>query len=262
MSSQQAEHDAILRNAVGPLNSLNSIFDTALVPLVITLAFYGGYIVLYGICINIIVKRKQDNFIINGILTTALFIAATVGLVMAILAYVFEARASFALAMAFNPLLRSSSDNIKYIIDETGRIIYISWGVEGFSTLFARRMYRTIISATFESGLLYPFILALYSSNMINEYLKKAEFEAISVAHIFYAMLPIVMGVASTLIVVRTALGISVQGERTYRSNIMDERSISLVQFQPRISEEAQDQEVVEVGEDRVNGTKIPTEKD
>ncbi|KAF9257030.1 hypothetical protein L218DRAFT_1006661 [Marasmius fiardii PR-910] len=132
----------------------------------------------------------------------------------------------------------------------TGRIVYISQEIRTFSLPSTRRMYQTVISATLESGLLYPLTLIIYGSTMIAhgkhivdeiESLKASDHLS-AVTEVSYFILPTIMGIASTLIIVRTALGISVQDVQTFKSIVIDERSI--IQFQPGVSGGAQSQVV------------------
>ncbi|KAF9256167.1 hypothetical protein L218DRAFT_842321, partial [Marasmius fiardii PR-910] len=57
----------------------------------------GVYLVLYGICIHIIVKRRQEGHLINGTIITMLFIVATFGLVLNIVAYMLGAKVNIAI---------------------------------------------------------------------------------------------------------------------------------------------------------------------
>ncbi|KAF9260293.1 hypothetical protein L218DRAFT_1053083 [Marasmius fiardii PR-910] len=127
--------------------------------------------------------------------------------------------------------------NVSLTLLIAGRIIYISKGVEGFCTSSAKKKYRTVISATLESGLIYPLILVLYGSLMIPQTPPRGLAVAVN---ILYSMVPSIMGIASTLVIVRAAVGISIQDEQSFRSTILGEA----VQFQvPRVSGDTIDTE-------------------
>ncbi|KAF9254747.1 hypothetical protein L218DRAFT_951313 [Marasmius fiardii PR-910] len=59
-------------------------------PFMLGLLFYGGYLVLYGIGLNVIIKRKRDNYWINIITITSLFVVATTGVVFNTMAYTLQ----------------------------------------------------------------------------------------------------------------------------------------------------------------------------
>ncbi|KAF9260305.1 hypothetical protein L218DRAFT_946969 [Marasmius fiardii PR-910] len=127
--------------------------------------------------------------------------------------------------------------NVSLTLLIAGRIIYISKGVEGFCASSAKKKYRTVISAIIgrlESGLIYPLILVLYGSLMIPQ---TPQGLAVAV-NILYSMVPSIMGIASTLVIVRAAVGISIQDEQSFRSTILGE------EFQvPRVSGDTIDTE-------------------
>ncbi|KAF9254750.1 hypothetical protein L218DRAFT_1042432 [Marasmius fiardii PR-910] len=296
------------------------------IPPMLGLLFYGGYLVLYGISLNVIIKRKRENYWVNSIIITSLFIVATSGVAMNTVAYILrEASRSvfdqlliramnlelqgypppprsisrkqiaflYGHCLSYNKVLTLPLDmemlphlerkihnnssifpilhnkhcfvaiilyrpdspptrvailllcfiaggivtNVSLTLLIAGRIIYISKGVEGFCTSSAKKKYRTVISATLESGLIYPLILVLYGSLMIPQ----TSPQGLAVAvNILYSMVPSIMGIASTLVIVRAAVGISIQDEQSFRSTILGEA----VQFQvPRVSGDTIDTE-------------------
>ncbi|KAF9256513.1 hypothetical protein L218DRAFT_1007301 [Marasmius fiardii PR-910] len=86
-----------------------------------------------------------------------------------------------------------------------------------------KKMYRTIISASLESGVLYPVVLSIYAISSTSESttdLEKYYTSQLVAYPSWLALLP-VMGIGSTLIIVRTAMGIAIDDEKTFRETIM-----------------------------------------
>ncbi|KAJ8074204.1 hypothetical protein PM082_012496 [Marasmius tenuissimus] len=112
-----------------------------------------------------------------------------------------------------------------------GRIFYISYTVTRISAQRVSNMYKTIIHACLESGLLYPFNLLLYAAFLFGaagrqsdrpETTSKVILETF--LKMFYTIEIMVMGIASSLIIVRSALGIAIHDETSFRATVMGER--------------------------------------
>ncbi|KAJ8074222.1 hypothetical protein PM082_012525 [Marasmius tenuissimus] len=111
-----------------------------------------------------------------------------------------------------------------------GRIFYISRQVTKYGALRVSRMYKTIIAACLESGLIYPVDLLIYtaSSLALSAELRGANGEVIPTAstifpEVSYSLMIPVMGIASTLIIVRTALGIAINNQESFKTNVLGE---------------------------------------
>ncbi|KAF9260306.1 hypothetical protein L218DRAFT_1002954 [Marasmius fiardii PR-910] len=79
------------------------------VPFMLGLLFYGGYLVLYGISLNVIIKRKRDNYWINIITITSLFIVATTGVVFNTMAYTLQIAQLMAIPYIVDSLLHAQN---------------------------------------------------------------------------------------------------------------------------------------------------------
>ncbi|KAJ8076017.1 hypothetical protein PM082_021999 [Marasmius tenuissimus] len=94
-----------------------------------------------------------------------------------------------------------------------------------------RKMYRTIFSATLESGLIYSTILLTYSISVIlNHPFSEPEIQYLTlvvVGDVTFDSLMYVMGIASTLIIVRVSLGIAIHDEKTFMETIIRGRESS-----------------------------------
>ncbi|KAG7085335.1 hypothetical protein E1B28_002901 [Marasmius oreades] len=294
--------------------SSSDVIESTMIPPMISLIFYGGYIVLYGICIHVIVKQRRTNYIINDIIITILFNVVTGGLVSIMVNCFLQAKCDLAQSPIHECQVLDHSElegtmfttqvtivianiitdgiliwrcyliwnqkwsiiaplificvanngalsvgfffvpsaivvvshtqitmegiffisfvmggiltNVSLTLLIAGRIIYISHGIKNFSTSSAQKMYQTIISATLESGLLYPFILVLYGSVTISHHLSKdaqTERQLFVAAGVLYSVLLPVMGIASTLIIVRIMLGIAVEDKKSIRDTALVE---------------------------------------
>ncbi|KAF9260279.1 hypothetical protein L218DRAFT_1002890 [Marasmius fiardii PR-910] len=85
------------------------------VPFMLGLLFYGGYLVLYGITLNVIIKRKRDNYWINIITITSLFIVATTGVVFNTMAYTLQIASELAfLQLKYDELLAQKTHILSY----------------------------------------------------------------------------------------------------------------------------------------------------
>ncbi|KAF9253932.1 hypothetical protein L218DRAFT_1010385 [Marasmius fiardii PR-910] len=85
------------------------------VPFMLGLLFYGGYLVLYRITLNVIIKRKRDNYWINIITITSLFIVATTGVVFNTMAYTLQIASELAfLQLKYDELLAQKTHILSY----------------------------------------------------------------------------------------------------------------------------------------------------
>ncbi|KAJ8089567.1 hypothetical protein PM082_014823 [Marasmius tenuissimus] len=112
-----------------------------------------------------------------------------------------------------------------------GRIFYISREVASLRKRPIAGMYKTLIHASVESGLLYPVVLAGYTTSLILSYelvlhdgLASPFIRANIACEILYSCFIPIMGIASTLIIVRSALGIAINGEKSFKLTVLGGR--------------------------------------
>ncbi|KAJ8074582.1 hypothetical protein PM082_015485 [Marasmius tenuissimus] len=107
-----------------------------------------------------------------------------------------------------------------------GRVFYISHQVAKDLKQPIQRIYKTAIYASLESGILYPLTLLIFTLLLITEYFNRDTIAAGSIAlgsrGIYSGFVPI-MGIASTLVIVRSALGIAINDEKSYRATVLEE---------------------------------------
>ncbi|KAJ8096231.1 hypothetical protein PM082_011360 [Marasmius tenuissimus] len=108
-----------------------------------------------------------------------------------------------------------------------GRIIYISRQVSRYlpSGGSFQRTYRTAVSATLESGMIYPLILIMHASTGVGSHvidgsvgsantgLERLTVELLAEST-YHALLPI-MGISSTIVIVRATLGLAIHDEKS-----------------------------------------------
>ncbi|KAK1221344.1 hypothetical protein PQX77_015845 [Marasmius sp. AFHP31] len=87
-------------------------------------------------------------------------------------------------------------------------------------------MYRTIISATLESGLIYPIALILFATSVqkydqIMAIDHRHDFTSTLTADVLFDSLVTIMGIASTLIIVRVTLGLAIHDEKSFKETIL-----------------------------------------
>ncbi|KAJ8074663.1 hypothetical protein PM082_022241 [Marasmius tenuissimus] len=101
-----------------------------------------------------------------------------------------------------------------------GRVLYISRQLSLINSRPITRMYRTIIHASIESGVLYPIAVFAYT---VMGY-ESSSWGLLSVtAEVLRCCLSPIMGIASTLIIVRVALGIASNDEIPFRKTALGE---------------------------------------
>ncbi|KAJ8092377.1 hypothetical protein PM082_023832 [Marasmius tenuissimus] len=107
-----------------------------------------------------------------------------------------------------------------------GRVFYISHQVAKDLKQPIQRIYKTAIYASLESGILYPLTLLIFTLLLITEYYNRDTIAAGSIAlgsrGIYSGFVPI-MGIASTLVIVRSALGIAINDAKSYRATVLEE---------------------------------------
>ncbi|KAG7097995.1 hypothetical protein E1B28_005303 [Marasmius oreades] len=136
--------------------------------------------------------------------------------------------------------------NVLLMLLIVGRIIYISQGVQDLTTSSTQKMYQTVISAILESGLLSPVILVLYGSFTIRLWFPMTDEVALPfliISETLYSILLPTMGIASTLIIVRTAVGIAIEDENSFRATVLgeiSEQNVGSIDFYPGMSGIAQ----------------------
>ncbi|EEB99076.1 hypothetical protein MPER_01306 [Moniliophthora perniciosa FA553] len=83
-----------------------------------------------------------------------------------------------------------------------GRILLIEHRTKAFLGRNVQAMYRTAIAATVESGMFYPLALLLFAFS-----------RSPGIIQVMYYSLTLILGIAPTLIIVRTGLGTCVGDE-------------------------------------------------
>ncbi|KAK7049846.1 hypothetical protein VNI00_005276 [Paramarasmius palmivorus] len=114
-----------------------------------------------------------------------------------------------------------------------GRIFYITRKAIRLLGNHVRRTYRTIIAIVLESGMLYPFALILYGAVLLSMLVKGGDRDesnrnrlaADLIAQVMAYSIIQFVGIAPTLIVVRTGLGISVENVESTVATIRAELS-------------------------------------
>ncbi|KAJ8076042.1 hypothetical protein PM082_022024 [Marasmius tenuissimus] len=113
-----------------------------------------------------------------------------------------------------------------------GRICFIVNRVTRYLPPSSRKMYKTIISATLESGLLYPMVMLIYA--LFDIFWWRQPSSAVDwsllagISIIIFNSLINVMGIASVLIIVRISLGIAINDEKTFKETILRNQGPSL----------------------------------
>ncbi|KAJ8077918.1 hypothetical protein PM082_002359 [Marasmius tenuissimus] len=104
-----------------------------------------------------------------------------------------------------------------------GRILLIAYrvGKNLPSRSSIPTVYRTIISATIESGLIYPLSLIVYTACVFVSWGYYRETEGIDLTEdVVFDSLVTIMVISSTLIIVRVTLGIAIHDEKTFKETI------------------------------------------
>ncbi|KAK1215838.1 hypothetical protein PQX77_021539 [Marasmius sp. AFHP31] len=128
--------------------------------------------------------------------------------------------------------------NLLLTIMIAGRVFFIGHQVAKLIKQPMGAMYKTIIHASVESGLLYPFVMAGYVICLIllaqaqsaeslvanNHRIIGPEVKIQVVCNIIYSCLNPVMGIASTLIIVRSALGIAIKDKNSFKMTVLGEQ--------------------------------------
>ncbi|KAK1222161.1 hypothetical protein PQX77_015007 [Marasmius sp. AFHP31] len=108
-----------------------------------------------------------------------------------------------------------------------GRIFYVAYQAGKYLPVRTSvpTMYRTIISATLESGLIYPIALMIYAAcalkfkQIVDDY--RYDFTSNLIADVLFDSLVTIMGIASTLIIVRVTLGLAIHDEKSFKETIL-----------------------------------------
>ncbi|KAJ8085447.1 hypothetical protein PM082_004263 [Marasmius tenuissimus] len=123
---------------------------------------------------------------------------------------------------------RNMTCNLLLTLLIAGRIFYIVHQVRAHLTLRTSipQMYRTVISATLESGSLYPvalaiFTLCIFTGDETNNPTTNRGFRLKLVFDTMFDSLITIMGIASTLIVVRVSLGIAIHDETSFKETVV-----------------------------------------
>ncbi|KAJ8089910.1 hypothetical protein PM082_018488 [Marasmius tenuissimus] len=122
-----------------------------------------------------------------------------------------------------------------------GRIFYIAYQVGKHLPVRATvpTLYRTVLSATLESGLIYPVALIIRSACVlaniraakgVTYYSSPGVLTRDLVAATVWDSLITIMGIASTMIIVRVSLGIAIHDEKSFKETIVKEYEATLEQ--------------------------------
>ncbi|KAJ8091975.1 hypothetical protein PM082_024210 [Marasmius tenuissimus] len=111
--------------------------------------------------------------------------------------------------------------NLLLTIIIAGRIFFVAYRVGKYLPVCTSvpKVYRTTISATLESGLLYPVALIIYTACTLSGAHISSTVQL--VAEAVFGSLVTIMGIASTLIIVRVSLGVAIHDEKSYKETIM-----------------------------------------
>ncbi|KAK1227910.1 hypothetical protein PQX77_009071 [Marasmius sp. AFHP31] len=155
-----------------------------------------------------------------------------------------KSKAHVALLLCFS--CGSLLSNLLLTVLIAGRVLHISQQCPRLNHRPMTRMYRTVIHASVESGVLYPMSLFAYVVLLLVQY--ASPLPLILIPEGVYSTIPVVhsclismmvststaalpgsipnqntQGIASTLIVVRTALGIAINDEKSFRATVLGE---------------------------------------
>ncbi|KAJ8076064.1 hypothetical protein PM082_022047 [Marasmius tenuissimus] len=128
------------------------------------------------------------------------------------------------------------TSNLLLTILLAGRICFIVNRVMRYLPPSSRKRYKTVISASLESGLLYPMVLLIYALPIV---LQRTDSQSDSgstynwdtltrVSSVTFDSLINVMGIASALIIVRVSLGIAIHDEKTFKETILRNQEPSM----------------------------------
>ncbi|KAJ8076016.1 hypothetical protein PM082_021998 [Marasmius tenuissimus] len=126
--------------------------------------------------------------------------------------------------------LSTFTSNVVLTLLIAGRILFITRRVNQYLPPDSkpRKMYRTIISATLESGLIYPTVLLTYAVSVLHKKGTETEYmSSMAVVDVTFDSSIYVMGIASVLIIVRVSLGIAVHDEKSFMETIIRDQKSS-----------------------------------
>ncbi|KAJ8087827.1 hypothetical protein PM082_006679 [Marasmius tenuissimus] len=118
-----------------------------------------------------------------------------------------------------------------------GKVFCISHEVSKYTQKPVGVMYRTVIHASIESGSFYPLALLIYSfiimaangilrqhPSCVNDCNSNPSVQALTLgADVIRSSLVPIMGIASTLIIVRTTLGLAINDEKSFIATVLRE---------------------------------------
>ncbi|KAJ8091961.1 hypothetical protein PM082_024196 [Marasmius tenuissimus] len=121
--------------------------------------------------------------------------------------------------------------NVLFTLLIATRIFMIAYQVMKYvpSRASIPMMYRTIISATLESGLVYAIGLIIYTICVFELSMgTKATFRVGLIADSVFDSLITIMGIASTLIIVRVTLGVAIHDEKSFKETIVKNLDVTV----------------------------------
>ncbi|KAK7016805.1 hypothetical protein VNI00_018790 [Paramarasmius palmivorus] len=252
---------------------------------------YGAYVVLFGICIRILLKRRHGRYRLHCLSITTLFVLGTMATIVGTIIEVESVTAALKsiLDIVAPPWLcsevlpkseRYETENFSWgfiatnkmmvfrlallVVSkfvqvqfhlcvsltttfrlEAGRIIYISREATKYVGKGHRNMYKTVVAITLESGLIYPTTLIIYIAFTLAESELNHLFHfPISPRMATYSIFSTVAqytlhqaaGIAPTLVIVRTSLGIAIEDTKscitTFRAGQHDDTQVDIPQSQ------------------------------
>ncbi|KAJ8091973.1 hypothetical protein PM082_024208 [Marasmius tenuissimus] len=136
--------------------------------------------------------------------------------------------------------LLALTGNLMFTVLIAGKILFVAYRVGKSlpACTSIPRMYETIISATLESGMIYPIALSTYAAGALSSDSNNFDqftSDALLAQSVFYSLVTI-MGIASTLIIVRITLGVAIHDEKSFKETIMNMKEIDLTQGQRHTS--------------------------
>ncbi|KAK1227909.1 hypothetical protein PQX77_009070, partial [Marasmius sp. AFHP31] len=157
---------------------------------------YGIHLVLFAVCISVLTRRRHKRFHLHCLLVTTLFVLATCGIVLD--------TASAILTVYEVNLLNS----IPMMMD--GGYLSIIWP--------SRSALEKLV------GPQAPNPEDMWArSNLLFLYERKLEYAMQAIIVTSNLVTDTILGIASTLIVVRTALGIAINDEKSFRATVLGE---------------------------------------
>ncbi|ESK94374.1 hypothetical protein Moror_8156 [Moniliophthora roreri MCA 2997] len=200
----------------------------------------------------------------NNILGTVVIVRYSTDIGIGLLAFIIDVEENtedIRVIAAF--LLMTALTNLLITVMIAGRIYFISHKASKYVDKNVNKMYRTVIAVVLESGLIYPISLIIYTSSVlavVKTISMMDESEDISEGQNRMQLLTMLMqttlnqfvGIAPTLIIVRTGLGICVENVEQAVSTMRSAKSLLDSKLKPQC------ERVFDISHFRRDGSKRP----